>query len=241
MKRELIGLCAAAMLIGCFGGGWAGAGHALAATGTTKAKPAASGGERNGGYSGERNGGYSNVGTDGESGDPDFPSGGEEAGNGAGGENGGGAAAAKIEKAIAFGMTFKGTPYEFGSNRGTTETFDCSDFMRWIFKETIGLVLPMDSRQQGAYVRKLGTEQYDWHKLNRGDLMFFMTYKGAGADAYKGVDRGTERITHVGIYLGDGKILHTYSNASGGVHVGTFAGTSWELRFLFGGSVLPKT
>lgn len=143
-----------------------------------------------------------------------------------------------IEKVIADGMKYTGTPYEFGSSRSTSTTFDCSDFIRWIFKESIGTTLPADSRQQGAFVKNNGTAETDWKNLKRGDLMFFMSYKGSSAAGYKDIDKSTARITHVGIYLGDGKILHTYSNASGGVHVGEFTNTQWEHRFLFGGSVL---
>ena len=44
-----------------------------------------------------------------------------------------------------------------------------------------------------------------------------------------------ERVTHVGIYLGNGKVLHTYSPESGGVRIDSFEGTAWEYRFLMGG------
>ncbi|MNH42737.1 hypothetical protein D3C79_1044980 [compost metagenome] len=37
-------------------------------------------------------------------------------------------ATSKIEKSISIGKKYMGTPYEFGSNRSTTRTFDCSDF-----------------------------------------------------------------------------------------------------------------
>lgn len=151
-----------------------------------------------------------------------------------------GQATDSIEKVISDGLKYTGTPYEFGSNHSTTKTFDCSDFVRWIFKESLGIDLPADSRQQGAYVKENGTAETDWHNLKRGDLMFFMSYKGSKEASYKSIDKSSQRITHVAIYLGEGKILHTYSNDSGGVHVGDFAGTAWEHRFLFGGSVLPQ-
>lgn len=145
-----------------------------------------------------------------------------------------------VEKVIADGMKYLGTPYEFGSNRSTKTTFDCSDFMKWIFDETLNVTLPTDSRKQGAYVKEHApdTVQTDWRKLKRGDLMFFMTYEGSDAAAYRKVDKEDERITHVGIYLGNGKILHTYSKDSGGVRTDSFEGTAWEHRFLFGGSAL---
>ena len=145
--------------------------------------------------------------------------------------------ATAAELAIAVGMKYLGTPYEFGSNRNDTSTFDCSDFVRQAYLEAIGLKLPGDSRSQGAYVKEIGKTSDDWRKLQRGDLMFFMSYQGSKASDYAGVDKADARITHVGIYLGDGKILHTYSEKSGGVRIDGIAGTHWEYRFLFGGFV----
>ncbi|MFB9329335.1 SH3 domain-containing protein [Paenibacillus aurantiacus] len=147
-------------------------------------------------------------------------------------------ASAAIEAVIAAGMKYWGTPYEFSSDRSTTTTFDCSDFVRTAFREGMGLILPADSRGQGDYVKSKGAVQTDWHNLKRGDLMFFMSYKGTSASNYAGINKSTATITHVGIYLGDGKILHTYSTESGGVRTSDIAGTHWEQRFLFGGSVL---
>ena len=54
-----------------------------------------------------------------------------------------------IENVISTGMKYLGTPYEFGSDRNTTDTFDCSDFIQQIFQEAYHLQLPADSRQQG--------------------------------------------------------------------------------------------
>ncbi|GAC43818.1 NlpC/P60 family protein [Paenibacillus popilliae] len=146
--------------------------------------------------------------------------------------------AANIEKVIQVGKKYLGTPYEFGSNRSSTKTFDCSDFVRQAYKEALGIVLPMDSRQQGSWIKSNSTAKTSISQLKRGDLMFFMSYKGSKASSYKGVNKSTERITHVGIYLGDGKILHTYSKNSGGVRVDNVLNTTWEHRFLFGGSVV---
>lgn len=151
-----------------------------------------------------------------------------------------GKASDEIEKVIADGMKYLGTPYEFGSDRSTSTTFDCSDFIRWIFKETLVITLPSDSRKQGAYVKENNpnTVQTDWSKLKRGDLMFFMSYEGSNETSYKNVNKETERITHVGIYLGNGKILHTYSKESGGVTTSTIGDNQWEYRFLYGGSAV---
>lgn len=142
------------------------------------------------------------------------------------------------EQAIAVGLTYLGTPYEFGSDRYNPATFDCSDFVRHTFLSSVQLTLPGDSRKQAEFVRNLHDDRVktNWRELERGDLMFFMGYKGYKASAYAGIDRMQETVRHVGIYLGDGQVLHTYSANSGGVRIDNVADSQWELRFLYGGS-----
>jgi cell wall-associated NlpC family hydrolase len=146
-------------------------------------------------------------------------------------------ASAQIESVISAGMGYLGTPYEFGSSRNDTKTFDCSDFIRQIFIDAVNLKLPADSRQQGEWVKSNSTVVMSTSGLKRGDLMFFMDYKGNSASAYEGIDKSKARISHVAMYLGDGQILHTYSVASGGVKVDKLS-ASWVNRFLYGGSVI---
>ncbi|UKS29797.1 C40 family peptidase [Paenibacillus sp. HWE-109] len=144
----------------------------------------------------------------------------------------------EIEAVIAAGNVYLGTPYEFGSVRGDTSTFDCSDFIQTIFWDALRFSVPGESRDQGDFVKSLGAVNKDWTSLKRGDLMFFSNYKGSKASDYQNVNPLTEPITHVGIYLGNGSLLHTYSIESGGVRVDTIDGKQWENRFLFGGSVI---
>ncbi|MFC7680624.1 C40 family peptidase [Paenibacillus sp. GCM10028914] len=142
-----------------------------------------------------------------------------------------------VEKAISAGMKYLGTPYEYGSDRNTTTTFDCSDFVRQAYWEGTGIKLPSNSRTQGQWIKDKGTDVSKISQLKRGDLVFFMSYRGSSASNYEGLDKSQQRITHVAIYLGDNKLLHTYSQKSGGVLVGEFS-SSWKNRFLFGGSVV---
>ncbi|RTE07082.1 C40 family peptidase [Paenibacillus whitsoniae] len=143
-----------------------------------------------------------------------------------------------IEAVIAVGQRYLGTPYEYGSQRNDPTTFDCSDLVQTMFWQGLRYVLPGDSAAQGTYVQSLGPIVTDWTKLKRGDLLFFSAYKGAKPSDYDGVNILKEPITHVGIYLGNGEMLHTYSVESGGVRIDTIAGKQWENRFLYGGSVL---
>ncbi|WP_019533413.1 SH3 domain-containing protein [Paenibacillus ginsengihumi] len=141
------------------------------------------------------------------------------------------------QKVIAAGKKYLGTPYEYGSSRSNTKTFDCSDFVRQAFKDALGITLPSDSRKQGEYVKSKGNITTDWKKLQPGDIMFFMSYKGTSKSSYPS-DMSNQRITHCGIYLGNGQILHTYSKESGGVRIDNIQGKHWEYRFIFGGSAL---
>ncbi|APB69646.1 hydrolase [Paenibacillus polymyxa] len=147
-----------------------------------------------------------------------------------------GDAAAAIEQVINTGMTYLGTPYEYGSDRNSTATFDCSAFTRQIFRQAVGIQLPADSRSQGEWIKQNSQPNTDMTTLKRGDLLFFTNYN-ASSGAYTTLDNSSQTITHVAVYLGDNKLLHTFSVAGGGVKVTDFS-KPWQDRFLFGGSVI---
>ncbi|WJH37156.1 SH3 domain-containing protein [Paenibacillus sp. CC-CFT747] len=75
---------------------------------------------------------------------------------------------ATIEKVIAYGMKYLGTPYQWGSDRSTDTTFDCSDFVRWIYLKQTGIKLPYGASGQGSFVKAVGKTTTDWTKLKRG-------------------------------------------------------------------------
>jgi cell wall-associated NlpC family hydrolase len=143
-----------------------------------------------------------------------------------------------IERVIAVGKEYLGTPYEYGSSRSNTRTFDCSDFVRQAFLEGAGITLPSNSRSQADYVKNVGKTTRDLSKLKPGDILFFMSYKGWKESDYNGINVSNQTITHNAIYIGNGKIIHTYSKDSGGVRIDTISNTHWEWRFIFGGSAL---
>ncbi|OYD06903.1 C40 family peptidase [Paludifilum halophilum] len=96
------------------------------------------------------------------------------------------------DQLIQTGEKYMGTPYKFGASSNTTKVFDCSSFTQRVFKEN-GVDLPRSSRQQA----KVGTT-VSKSELQKGDLLFFKLRSSNG------------EIGHVGIYAGDGKILHTW-------------------------------
>lgn len=124
------------------------------------------------------------------------------------------------DKVINNGEDYLKTPYKFGSSKSTTKTFDCSSFTQRVFKEA-GISLPRDSRQQSGEGKSVSLKN-----VQKGDLIF-MRSSGSSSD----------RITHVAIYAGNGKILHTYGRP--GVTYSKFWDTNWEKRVVKVRRVLP--
>ncbi|WP_246302517.1 C40 family peptidase [Paenibacillus plantarum] len=98
-------------------------------------------------------------------------------------------ASTKAGSIISLGKRYLGVPYKFGSQKGTTRTFDCSSFTQYVYGQ-YGITLPRSSKEQsqvGTYVPR--------NQLQPGDLVFFYS-----------------PIHHVGIYIGNGKVMHTYGS-----------------------------
>ena len=95
----------------------------------------------------------------------------------------------KADKVVALAEKQIGKPYVWGAEG--PDSFDCSGLVYYVYKEAVGINLPRVSRDQynvGTYVSK--------ENLKPGDLVFSSTN-----------DAGT--ITHVGIYVGDNKMIHS--------------------------------
>ncbi len=96
---------------------------------------------------------------------------------------------AQASDLVVSAMGFLGVPYRLGGS--TLETgFDCSGFVKAMFEQTVGLVLPRNAAQQAA-----ATQTIDRAELRPGDLVFFNTMRRA--------------FSHVGIYVGNGKFIHS--------------------------------
>ena len=88
-------------------------------------------------------------------------------------------------------MNFLGVRYKLGGN--TAETgFDCSGFTRYVFENSLGRVLPHRADEQANAPELAKVDRKD---LKPGDLVFFDTMR--------------RTFSHVGIYLGDGKFIHS--------------------------------
>ncbi|AEI40055.1 C40 family peptidase [Paenibacillus mucilaginosus] len=143
------------------------------------------------------------------------------------------------ENVLSTAAMYFGTPYEYGSDRSDPSTFDCSDYTRWSYLYALGMNLPQDSRSQAQYVRSFSSRVYtDIHQAQRGDLLFFIGYRGGQPDAYRGASKAMGNISHCGLYLGNGKMIHTASARTGGVRIDNVFDNHLEYRFVMGGSVL---
>lgn len=85
-----------------------------------------------------------------------------------------------------------GTPYAWGGN--DRKGVDCSGFVTQVFLRSLDISLPRTSQQQMEYCRPV-----DRKDLLPGDLVFFTV-------------RGGDRVGHVGIYIGNGQMVHASSS-----------------------------
>ncbi|MET3381622.1 MULTISPECIES: C40 family peptidase [Variovorax] len=111
---------------------------------------------------------------------------------------------------VVTAIGFLGVPYRRGGN--TAESgFDCSGFVRAMYNQTVGHMLPRRAEEQAA-----ATEKIDASQLKPGDLVFFNTMRRA--------------FSHVGIYVGEGKFIHS-PRSGAQVRVEDMNGSYWQRRF----------
>jgi hypothetical protein len=97
--------------------------------------------------------------------------------------------ASRASELVVTAMGFLGVPYRRGGNSVETG-FDCSGFVKAIYEQTVGLILPRRANEQAA-----ATQHIDKRELQPGDLVFFNTLR--------------RTFSHVGIYVGDNKFIHS--------------------------------
>lgn len=118
--------------------------------------------------------------------------------------------AGQASELVVNAMGFLGVPYKRGGNSAETG-FDCSGFVRAMYEQTVGLLLPRRADQQAA-----ATQIIDKKELQPGDLVFFNTMR--------------RNFSHVGIYVGDGKFIHSPRSGSE-IRVEDMGVAYWKRRF----------
>ena len=104
-----------------------------------------------------------------------------------------------------------GVSYRWGGESPKTG-FDCSGLTMVVYRLN-GFNLPRSSRQQWQTGRPVKRSQ-----LNRGDLVFFAT-------------SGGRRVSHVGIYTGNGKFLHAPRRGRR-IQVSSLSNSYYKSRYL---------
>jgi cell wall-associated NlpC family hydrolase len=97
----------------------------------------------------------------------------------------------KRDSIVTVAWALIGEPYELGGN-SIKRGFDCSGLVSFVLSK-VQLNLPRTAKQQALVGAPIGRD-----RLQPGDLLTF----GAG-----------KKVSHVGIYVGDGKFVHASSIA----------------------------
>lgn len=91
---------------------------------------------------------------------------------------------------------YLGVPYKWGGS-SPDQGFDCSGFVRYVYRSQ-GVRLPRTSREQAAAGQGITARVAS---LRSGDLLLFAESR--------------QQISHVAIYAGDGRIIHSSSSGHG--------------------------
>jgi cell wall-associated NlpC family hydrolase len=119
---------------------------------------------------------------------------------------------AEAARVLRTADAYVGTRYVWGGNT-PSEGFDCSGFTKYIFAK-YHVTLPRTAREQARAGQAVAA---DFGALRPGDLMMF-------------AEPG-QAISHVAIYAGDGRIIHSSSSGGGVGYTDLNAGGDWFLLY----------
>ncbi len=122
-----------------------------------------------------------------------------------------------VDSIIDYAKKYMGVKYVWGGT--TPKGFDCSGFVKYVYNN-FDVSLNRNSAAQaknGAYIKK--------GALLPGDLVFFDT------------NGGKNRINHVGIYIGNGKMIHS-SSLYKGVVISTISSGFYSRTYMTARRVL---
>ncbi|KAG0162804.1 hypothetical protein DFQ28_002009 [Apophysomyces sp. BC1034] len=118
--------------------------------------------------------------------------------------------AAKAGDVVVGALNMIGVRYRWGGN-SPDSGLDCSGFVRYVFQDTLGMKLPRRAEEMSRVGEKVNMSE-----LKPGDLVFFNTMR--------------RTFSHVGIYIGDNKFVHSPSTGST-IRVDELDHGYWEKRF----------
>lgn len=103
---------------------------------------------------------------------------------------------ARKEDLVTTALPYHGVAYLWGGT--SAKNIDCSGLVSNVYFMN-GILLPRDADPQ-SHCGRLITETYSAEGLEVGDLLFF---------GRKATENKPESITHVGMYIGDGRFIHS--------------------------------
>ncbi|MDR0578336.1 MAG: C40 family peptidase [Candidatus Accumulibacter sp.] len=115
-----------------------------------------------------------------------------------------------VQDLILKGLELVGINYRRGGTNPDSG-LDCSGFVQLVFRDALGKLLPRTAGEQS----KVG-DVVDKNELKPGDLVFFNTMRRA--------------FSHVGIYLGDNRFLHS-PRSGGKIRVEDMGRGYWAKRY----------
>jgi cell wall-associated NlpC family hydrolase len=118
--------------------------------------------------------------------------------------------AGKAGDVVVGALNMIGVRYRWGGSTPDSG-LDCSGFVRYVFQDTLGLALPRRAEEMSRMGEKVRMAD-----LKPGDLVFFNTMR--------------RTFSHVGIYIGDNKFVHSPSTGST-IRVDDLDDGYWEKRF----------
>jgi cell wall-associated NlpC family hydrolase len=118
--------------------------------------------------------------------------------------------ASKAGDVVVGALNMIGVRYRWGGNTPDSG-LDCSGFVRYVFQDTLGMTLPRRAEEMSRVGEKVRVSE-----LKPGDLVFFNTMRRS--------------FSHVGIYIGDNKFVHSPSTGST-IRVDDMENGYWEKRF----------
>ncbi|MFX1762273.1 C40 family peptidase [Paraburkholderia sp. A1RI-2L] len=118
--------------------------------------------------------------------------------------------AGKAGDVVVGALNMIGVRYRWGGNTPDSG-LDCSGFVRYVFQDTLGMNLPRRAEEMSRVGEKVSMSN-----LKPGDLVFFNTMR--------------RTFSHVGIYIGDNKFVHSPSTGST-IRVDDLDNGYWEKRF----------
>lgn len=118
----------------------------------------------------------------------------------------------RIHPSVRVATAMLGAPYHYGGSN--PRGFDCSGLVYFAFREA-GFRVPRTTGAQLRHAKPVSLSQ-----LTSGDLLFFRQH--------------SSRVSHVGIYVGDGLFIHAPSRGKR-VSYGSLRNHYWKSRLVTAG------